>query len=268
MYERRRYGDKIRFRITDSLSASQAKAIAKRVRKSGHACQIDTYQGSYALWADSKLTLSDLPKSVKAKPKPVRTAKQVVAGRLPKGWEHKMRFFTRSTDVISPHEGGIYRLHGIYSSNSSTHSVRRSLWEKGYDVILTYEDDTPEGFGHDAVWRKKEDYDKKRNITKENFGDVAIIKTSDKWNDKYPIYDIRDHSLGFIPPKFTIRGKLYEHIHTVNMWKEKLIIPVYVTKGIVVRDRKFKHTMSFYEPYTPESNSDRMRRYNKEHGLI
>ena len=79
MHEARRYGDRIRYRVTDALSAYSAKTIASNIRSSGVGCQIDTYQGKFAIWADKKLK-TNFPirhKAVKSRPR----GPTVTAGR-------------------------------------------------------------------------------------------------------------------------------------------------------------------------------------------
>lgn len=56
MFEKRKYGSKIRYRVTDAISNDMAKKVARDIRASGVGAGVDTWKGQFAIWADKKLS--------------------------------------------------------------------------------------------------------------------------------------------------------------------------------------------------------------------
>jgi hypothetical protein len=101
MYEKRKYGKKVRYRVTDSSDNFAAKQAARLIREYGVGAQVDTWKGGYAVWADKKLTKRTkdaiVRKSLMKHPtEPKSGPKKFARSTIPKGLgKTSARFRTR-----------------------------------------------------------------------------------------------------------------------------------------------------------------------------
>lgn len=154
MYEKRKYGSKIRFRVTDAISNDMAKRVARDIRGTGTGAGVDTWKGQFAVWADKKLSSinfsyfktssldSTRVKTPKTRPKDKRTTTTIKPAGVMGGRNIKSPIRTDSTFIVKELIGIDGHAYELVGANKSKPSIRK-LYEPqvkkfGQDKIYVY----------------------------------------------------------------------------------------------------------------------------------